>query len=519
MPERDTVSPTMPERDTGSSAPRGGGGVSLLLPLDPGSDTPLYRQVYEGLREGILTGRLRSGTRLPATRTLAEELGLSRSTVIGAYERLRLEGFLEARVGAGTWVAPGIDPDPAAGVASGPAARAVSARGEAIVALDGPTPAFHEEPRPFQLGIPALDLFPVERWARVAGRCWRNAGYPHLTYGGNTGLATLRAAIADHARTSRAVRCEPDQVIVVEGTQQGLDLAARVLLDEGEAVWMEDPGYPGARGTLIAAGATPTPVPVDAEGIVVERGRSSAPDARAAYVTPSHQFPLGVVMSLPRRLALLSWAEERDAWIIEDDYDSEFRYEGQPLSALQGLDRRDRVIYCGSFSKTLFPALRLGYLIVPPDLIDAFARARAYSGQHAPTVSQAAVARFMRDGQFARHVRRCAAAYRERRDALVSSLHARLGGLVEVGPVESGLHVACTFRERVDGHRIARRIEEEARARDLVVYPLSRFRMEPGPPGLVLGYGPVPPERIDAAVARLADAVEHALDAQVSTTV
>lgn len=484
-----------------------GGGMPLFLRLDREASAPLYQQVYTGLRDAILEGRLTPGTRLPATRTLAEELGVSRMTVLDAYDRLTLEGFLDARVGAGTWVSEQIDPALLPGDSAESRPRSLSGRGDDITVLEGPTPRPYPEPTPFQLGIPALDEFPLESWARIAGRAWRDATHAQLGYGGNTGYAPLREAVALHLRTSRGLGCTASQVIVVEGTQQGLDLSARVLLDRGDRCWMEEPGYGGARGAVVSAGGAPVPIPVDREGLRVDAGRRRAPDARLAYVCPSHQFPLGVVMSLSRRLALLSWAEERDAWILEDDYDSEYRYGGQPLMSLQGLDTSGRVLYLGSFSKTLFPSLRLGYVVVPPDLVDTFAKARAYTGQHAPTVNQALLADFMENGDFVRHVRRMRGIYEDRRDTLLEALDRELGAAVEVGPADSGLHVTVRFRSPVDDVAIS----DRARDAGVEALPLSRFYDGvPGATGLVLGYGAAPPTATPPAAEILARTVEAA---------
>lgn len=485
------------------------GGTPLLLELDRSSDVPLYRQVYRGVREAILSGRLVPGARLPATRTLAEELDVSRMTVIGAYERLTAEGFLEARVGAGTWVAEDLRPELMPGFREHEGARTVSDRGRDITVLDGPTPRPWPEARPFQVGVPALDLFPRTKWARIASRTWRSAGHDLLSYGGATGLPELREAVTRHLASSRGVECAPDEVIVVEGTQQGVDLAARVLLDQGDRAWIEEPGYPGASGAIVSAGAKPVPIPVDEDGLDVDRGQALAPAARLVYVTPSHQFPTGVVTSLPRRLALLRWAEAADAWILEDDYDSEYRYDGRPLTALQGLDTSRRVIYLGSFSKSLSPALRLGYVIVPEDLVATFARARNYCGQHSPSVDQAVLAEFISEGHFARHLRRTRSAYEDRRAALLEALAEELSDRVEIGPATAGLHVACRLRGDVDDVAV----RQAARERGVEVVPLSTLHAGSDPVrGLVLGYGCVPPERLREGVAVLGRALDAVAD-------
>ena len=358
--------------------------VPPWISLESSSGAPYYRQLYDGVRRAILSGLLPAGTRLPSTRTLAAELGISRTTVVTAFEQLLAEGYLEGKVGSGTFVARYL-PDDLLSVAfkadreSRPArsGRGLSGRGAVLAAT--PTTAVRDRgsPRAFRPGVPALDEFPDAAWRRVSTKVWRKPSGGLLGYGDPAGYRPLREAIARYLGASRAVRCVPEQVIVVSGSQQALDLAARVLLDPGDTVWVEDPGYMGARGTLSGAGARLVPVPVDGEGLGVAVGVARELDARLACVTPSHQYPLGVTMSLSRRLELLGWANRSGAWVVEDDYDSEYRYTGCPLEALQGLDSEGRVLYIGTFSKVLFPALRLGYLVVPSDLIDAFVSARA----------------------------------------------------------------------------------------------------------------------------------------------
>ncbi|MGH3145626.1 MAG: PLP-dependent aminotransferase family protein, partial [Rubrobacter sp.] len=366
--------------------------VPPWVSLNPTSDAPYYRQLYEGVRSAILSGLLPVGTRLPSTRTLATELGVSRTTAVTAFDQLLAEGYLEGKVGSGTFVA-GSLPDDLLSVRerveceSGPArsGRRLSGRGAMLAATPATAVRDRGSPRAFRPGVPALDEFPYAVWRRISGKVWRRPSGGLLGYGDPAGYWPLREAISGHLRTARGVRCLPEQVIVVSGSQQALDLAARVLLDPGDAVWVEDPGYTGARGALSGAGARLVPVPVDGEGLEVEKGIEREPDARLACVTPSHQYPLGVTMNLGRRLVLLGWAGSSGAWVVEDDYDSEYRYTGRPLEALQGLDTGERVLYVGTFSKVLFPALRLGYLVVPPDLIEAFTSARELTDRHPPT--------------------------------------------------------------------------------------------------------------------------------------
>jgi GntR family transcriptional regulator / MocR family aminotransferase len=360
---------------------------------------------------------------------------------------------------------------------------------------------------PFRAGLPGLDAFPFDLWTRLIARRWRRVPRQLLDYGDPAGYAPLREVIAAYLGEARAVRCEATQVIVVTGAQQALDLAARVLLDPGDTAWVEDPGYQGVRGALIAAGIRLAPIPVDGEGLDVQRAARRAPGARLVYVTPSHQYPLGVTMSLNRRLALLEWASASGAWILEDDYDSEYRYAGRPLAALQGLDTAGRVIYAGTFSKVLFPALRLGYLVVPPELVDPFVAARALTDRHSPSVPQAALADFIEGGHFARHVRRTRGLYAERQAALVRAARRTLGELLEVAPAEAGMHLVGWLPDGVDDCVAAR----AGLVHEVEATPLSAYRVRPAQRGerggLILGYAAYAPREIDDACTRLAAAL------------
>lgn len=487
---------------------------ALHVALDPAAPVPLYRQLYDGLRQSILDGRLRAGQRLPATRVLAAELGLSRNTVLLAFELLVSEGYLESRVGAGTFVrddlpdrSPQVPDGVAAGAAGGEAGHALlSERGRAIAGVRISSRGRRSGNRPFQPGAPDLAAFPFDVWSRLAARCLRLLPRAAFGYGDPAGFGPLREAIAAYLRTARAVRCEAEQVIVVGGAQQGLDLAARVLLDEGAPAWVEDPGYQGTRAAFVSAGVRPVPVPVDAEGLQVDVGAARAPDARLAYVTPSYQFPLGVTMSLPRRFQLLDWAERAGAWILEDDYDSEYRYAGPPLASLQGLDAAGRVIYLGTFSKVLFPALRIGYLVVPPALVDAFVAAKGAADRQGSVLEQAVLADFIAEGHFSRHVRRMRVCYQARQERLVEALRRKLDGVVTVRPADAGMHLVGWLPEGLDDAAVA----AEAGAYGLTVPPLSFYASERRcPPGLVLGYPAFDDAAIDAGVTRLARLLER----------
>jgi GntR family transcriptional regulator / MocR family aminotransferase len=485
--------------------------LAPLLPApNPSATTPLHRQLFDALRAAILEGRLSAGSRLPSTRDLGREIGVSRNTVMAAYEQLVAEGFLEGRTGSGTYVSTTMPGDLISARASRkatpvPAEAPLSARGAVLARASVTEPgAAGREVRPFRAGVPDLDAFPGDTWARLSSRRWRASSSDLLGYGDPAGLLDLRRAIAAYLRLSRGVRCGAEQIVIVGGSQQGLDLVARLLLDPGDIAWVEDPGYAGVTGALRGTGVTPVPVPVDDQGLVVEAGERLAPNALLVSVTPSHQYPVGVTMSLARRLALLEWASRAGAWVLEDDYDAEFRYAGRPLEALQGLDDDGRVIYLGTFSKVLAPALRLGYLVVPPGLVAAFSRAREVSGRHAPMVEQAVLADFMVEGHFARHLRRMQGIYAERQAALLAAARDLAGGLIDVRPADAGLHAVGWLPEGSDGGRVARR----AAALGVSVYPFV-LPVTSGPPrhGLMLGYAPYTPGATREAMARLAEAI------------
>ena len=469
--------------------------TDLPVVLDRESAAPIHRQLYDDLRDAILARRLKPGTRLPSSRALAVQLGIGRNTALEAYAQLRTEGYLEPRVGSGTFVTAAL-PDHllhARAVARASRTKARPARAPRLSTLARQISASPIVPEvswrmatPFYPGIPAYELFPVDVWRRLANERWADhPGRDLLDYGDPAGLPVLREAIANYLTSSRGLSCESDQVIIVGGSQQGLYLASQLLLDPGDRAWCEDPGYRGARVAFDAAGAEIVSVPVDREGIDVAEGRRRSPGARLAYVTPSHQYPLGSVMSLARRLELLSWASSSGAWIIEDDYDSEFRYSGRPLPALQGLDEEECVVYMGTFSKILFPSLRLGYLVVPRQLIEAFLAARALVDRHRPSMDQAVLARFMADGHFERHLRRTRAAYQHRRDVLGERLQRLLSDIVEIQAASAGMHLLAWLPDGVSDNELS---DELAKA-GVSAPPLSYHSMQAIPRGaLILGY-------------------------------
>jgi GntR family transcriptional regulator/MocR family aminotransferase len=478
------------------------------VPLDSGSATPMYRQLTDWFRRAILDHRLKPGQRLPSTRQLAQELAVSRIPVLVAYEQLLAEGYLETFIGAGTSVARSIPQEPSRSATlkpdrllprpAGPAAaRRLSRRATAMRTQDR---SWLSNLGAFRVGLPALDHFPAGVWSKLVNRHARKPPMDLLYYGDTKGYLPLREAIAAYLGVFRAVRCEASQVLVTTGSQQGLQLAAQVLLDPGERVWMEEPGYPGAQLALQAAGARLVPVPVDEEGLDVSEGMRRGRTARAAYITPSHQFPLGVTLSAARRMQLLNWAAHSGTWVIEDDYDSEYRFGGRPIASVQGLDTDGRVIYVGTFSKVLFPALRLGYLVLPKDLVPAFAVAREATDTCSSSLYQAVMADFIREGHFARHIGRMRKLYAQRRGALVQAIQQQLDGTLEVLGAEAGMQLAAWLPRGVDDVAVARK----AAKKGVSARPLSACYLHaPARGGLILGYGGADVAAIREAVQRL----------------
>ncbi len=485
--------------------------TSLLIRIDPAARGELQRQVYQGIRRAILDGVVRPGARLPSSRELAADLRVSRTTTILAVDQLTAEGYVVSRPGSGTFVAREL-PDERPRSTS-PKLKAagrhppLSKRGASLAAAPPSALRLPGPPRPFRIGVPALDAFPMPAWSRLMARRLRSTTTSQLDYGEAAGFPPLRQAIAEHVRAARGTECDPEQVVVVAGAQRAVAILCQLLLDPGDAAWMEEPGYPGARSALLAAGARILPVPVDAEGLDVVRAIRRAPRARLAYVTPSHQFPLGVTLSLRRRQELLNWARRSSAWVIEDDYDSDFRYGARPIPCLHGLDADGRVIYVGSFSKTLFPGLRLGFMIVPRDLADAVTAARRASDLHPPRLEQAVLADFMQEGHYERHLRRVRALCKERLAALVEAARRHCGGALRIRPARTGLHVVADLAGAE-----ADRVFAEAAARGVEVMPLSAYYASAPRRSntLVLGFGGVRPDAIDDGMARLAAAIAAA---------
>lgn len=490
---------------------RAGGALLQHIVIDPASGRTIAVQLASGLRSLILGGSLRPGTRLPASRTLAKDLAIARSTVVSAFEQLEAEGLLEMRVGAGSFVTTTLENERSAGLAqqrqphvAPPPERLArlmdAARGQFVRRLP-------HEPRAFTTALPAFDAFPIAQWSRIMAKHWRGDRAAVLGYENPHGHAPLRQAIAQHLGANRGVACDWRQVFVFAGAQQAFTLIASLLVDPGDPVWFEEPGAIGARNCFLAQGARLVPVPVDQNGLRVEDGLGTAPDFRLAFVTPAHQQPLGVKLAPERRQALLQAASRAGAWVVEDDWDGDFCLAGRPQPALKSADHADRVIYVGTFSKSLFPSLRLGYVVAPHALVRTFEMALEGFSSGVPTSVQAAVAEFMAQGHFATHVRRMRKLYAERHDALVEAAREQLAPWLSIQPTTIGLHAVGSLTDGIDAVEIA----DAAERRGLTIVPVSRFRMDrgTGSQALVLGFAGVPPARIRAGVRTLAEILER----------
>ncbi len=455
-----------------------------------------YAQLIRALKGAILDGRFAAGTRLPASRLLSREMDLSRNTVLAAYEQLQAEGFLVGRVGSGSFVANVGNrtlPRRAAGTLIAP--LSVFAR-RAQSNTDGRFIPGHQHldlRYNLQYGLPLVNPLLASVWRREISRA---AEHVEFDYPDAQGLPQLREQVCDYLSRRRGLPAAPEDVLIVSGTQQAFSLAARVLLESGDTVVLEDPHYRGARQAFITHGAHARGCRVDADGLVPS---ALPPGARLAVVTPSHQFPTGALLPLPRRVELLEWAAAQRAWLIEDDYDGEFRYGGRPLAALKSLDRDGRVIYIGSFSKALFPALRLGYMVLPPALRDAFVAAKWLEDRGNNSLEQAALANLMQSGGFERHLRRAALALRARRAAMLGGLRKHAAGVVEVVDSNAGMHLTAWLTRA--NHGDCERLVAHARTRGLGLYTVAPYCLKPPPrPGLVLGYAGLPPADIEAAM-------------------
>ena len=494
---------------------RAGGSLLLSIKIDRKSPQPVSTQLCVALRELILEGGFRAGERLPASRTLARELGVSRTTIIEVFDRLVSEGLVQSHTGSGTFVSEVLKASrPKPQQSDAPAVVRVAPRLSRLMAQAvtrfGDRQRLPHLPRAFTTALPAFDAFPMAQWARLSAKYLRGGRDDIMGYGDPNGSPQLRRALATHLRANRGIVCDPDQLFIVGGAQQAFHLIGSTLLNPGEKVWFENPGAIGARNSLIASGADLVPVPVDAQGLCVDEGLRLSPQFRLAFVTPSHQQPLGSVMSLERRFALLHAAEQAGAWIIEDDYDGEFFFGGRMPPTLKSVDTTGLVIYVGTFSKSLFPSLRLGYLMAPPALVDTFRTIMSKFLQGVPSQTQGVVAEFIDEGHFAAHVRRMRHVYLERHEALLDAARRRLGGLLDVQRTHSGLHTIGHLPASVSEAAVAL----DAYLRQVTASPIGRFALSPvGVNGLVLGFGGVSPALIDAGAQVLAEVLEKRLAA------
>lgn len=469
---------------------------------------PAFRWLYANLRAQILDGRLRSGARLPSTREFAQQYGLARGTVVSAFNQLKSEGYIQGSVGSGTYVSKVLPDDlftirkrtKQDSLESPPPKRRISDYGTRVK----PLPMLSVRPtRAFRANLPALDLFPINTWAQITNRRLRNASTYLLLGCDPMGYEPLREAIAHYLNSSRGVKCGSHQVIIVSGTQEALDLTTRVLLDPGDAVCMENPGYPGAFLVFSAAGASISRLAVDDQGMLIPSDRLKKP--RLVYVTPGHQFPKGTTMSLQRRLALLKWARQSEALIFEDDYDSEFRYSGPPVPALQGLGNSNQVLFSGSFSKVLFPSLRLAYLVVPSDLVHLFSTAKSLMNRHTALLEQVVLCDFIEQGHFARHLRRMRQIYAERLAVLLECAQKQLSGLLDISDVEAGLQTTGWLKRGIH----AEAATKAAANRGVEVTPLRDFAQgRLYQQGLLLGFAAVDIREIRRGVNQLSIALE-----------
>lgn len=485
--------------------------VFTFVPVIRGNGEPVYRQIYNSIRTSILDGTLAAATQLPSTRTLADDLGISRMTVVNAFDQLLAEGYLIGKAGSGTFVAAELPeeylttPQQKRGGRNKLERRLPLSKYGDHLARRHRSILENEEVTglvPFQHGLSAIDEFPFRIWQKISNKCGQVSLRKLLSQNGPLGFEPLRKALADHLRTARAVNCTSNEIVITGGAQQGLDLISRIMLNEGDQVWMDEPGYLGARDAFSGTGAKVLPVGQDADGFDLDFATKKYGKAKVIYTTPSHQFPVGGSMSINRRLEMLEWAENSDAWIIEDDYDSEFRYEGRPLASMQGLDRNSRVIYLGTFSKTIFSVLRLGCVVVPPDMVSLFEATRLITDGHSPLFEQAILAEFISGGHFGRHIRRMRKLYSERQKILLHAAEKYLKGKIELEAASSGMHLVGWLPEGASDTAFS----STAATRGVRLAPLSDYATRPSKrSGLLFGYAGFGEKQIVSAMKRLED--------------
>ena len=487
--------------------------ISPFIMLDDAnSSLPLYLQIYEKIREEILIGELSSGVKLPATRMLATNLGVSRITVTNAYEQLFAEGYLEGKTGSGTFVASEL-PEDFLQTSHFQQSKTkqnklhskikLSEFGENLkrVSEKNADSQFTSSCVPFQRGLPAINDFPIETWIKIERKIQKNLPKDVLGYGNAAGYKKLRESVALHLESARGVKCSPEQIIITNGVQQGIDLITRILINKKDKVWMENPCYLGARNRFVAQGMSLEYLPIDGEGLDFVEARKRKEKPKLIYVTPSHQFPLGITMSLNRRLNLLEFAEENNAWIIEDDYNSEYRFSGRPIASLQGLDRAGSVIYLGTFSKTIFPALRLGCIVVPEELIETFTKAKALTDRHSPIFEQMVLAEFIDENHYVRHIRRMRKLYAERREIMIDALNQNIGKQITIQPSSAGLHLTIWLDEKLADTEISQKLLDKG----IYSEALSNFVFgQELPPAVILGYAAFDKKQIKKGIQELA---------------
>lgn len=451
-----------------------------LLLLDEGilKENSIKDSVYHTIRNAILDGRISTGIKLPSTRALAEMMSISRNSVIAGFERLTDEGYLYSKQGSGTYVSANI-PDELVRTTNNPhATEHLEYTALNLNPMVNSLASSWNQSRPntnkhqiFNIGIGCVDQFPHELWGRLLGRVWRKSKHVITHYNHPDGYSPLKQLLVDYVRSTRGVHCSEKQIIIVNGTQQAINLAARVLLKQGDKVWLDDPGYDSAKAILMGQGAKIIPIPSDDEGMDIAYAAKYHPDAKLVYTAPSHQFPLGTTLSLARRLALLDWAQQNNAWVFEDDYNSEFRFLSKPIQALQGLDNHQRVIYAGTFSKMMYPGFRLGFLIVPEILSDAFTMMKYYSDSHCSYLEQAALAQFIQEGHYARHVRKIRKICHERQNTFFTAINSYLSDIFDVQLTDSGIHTVCWVKQGYDIDIIL----QQCRLLGFGAQPLSRY--------------------------------------------
>ncbi|MDG2405779.1 MAG: PLP-dependent aminotransferase family protein [Paracoccaceae bacterium] len=484
-----------------------GGTLLSSFNIDRSSRIPIYRQIDAFLRRLILKGVLVPKQKLPSSRELAMKLGVSRITVKSVYEQLVAEGYAQARTGAGTFISEGLDFESTPKIACNQLTTRVdnfkiSTRAQSI--MSSKASVRHGATAAFRPGVPALDLFPVKLWNKYWLDAMNCDELNNMSYGQINGSSTLRKSIAHHLTDAREVQVDPDQIVVTSGAQQAFVLIAFILLNRRDTIWYENPGHIAGRDVIQLMGANVAPIPIDNEGLDLNFAAKMHPKPTLIFTTPSHQQPLGTTMSLARRLALLKYAHENVSWIIEDDYDSEFRYRGRPLPALSALDRERRVFYVGTFSKSLFSAMRMGYIVVPPWLVDTFAKARNLLGQSSSPVVEQALSRFIDDGRLVEHIRKMRRIYRERRDTLLDCISSTCTDCLTPQKTDAGMHILALLKNNVDDNRAHRALLDAG----IESLPLSVYCIEPiNCSALVLGFSGVPKKRMPSLVHRMGKAL------------